>query len=510
MKNCILLFSVMLSVLTGCKSKEDSSSVRVDLENYITTEFVGHGVQWSAYPHADSENSEWGDLMTDEKWDMNYKRLDFMKPRVVRVIDQANWRYLEGFTESGDPIIEYNNQEVRSLYKLLDYCQKNDIAVMLGEWGAPFQVHDIDSKFHNEIKDARDPRWLKMITDWLKHLVVDKGYTCIKYYNLVNEVNGNWSSIAGDWEEWSEAVLALNENLKAAGLLQYLSIIGPDSVRWHFPNNKINGKDWVYKSIEELDSIMSCYDVHDYPELEFIYSGEFGKYYESLAEAAHKVNKPIIMGELGSFKDTPENIARIKADPYSSTDSQMAVYDFKYGVDMADATIQTMNAGVDGVVAWALDDAMHTLEDLGHSNQLKRWGFWNSLGTEICKNPADENIRPWFYPWSLLCRSFTPDMNIVKTAPLEDRSVRYAVGHNGKELTIAVVNNSDSISSFSLKLDGANFSNVDLNYYSYEEGKYSVDADGFPVVDREMTLKMSNDLDITIAPKSVSIYTTIK
>ena len=40
---------------------------------------IGNGVQWSAYPHADTENAEWGKLMTDEKWQMVFDRLDYMK-----------------------------------------------------------------------------------------------------------------------------------------------------------------------------------------------------------------------------------------------------------------------------------------------------------------------------------------------------------------------------------------------------------------------------------------------
>lgn len=56
------------------------------------------------------------------------------------------------------------------------------------------------------------------------------------------------------------------------------------------------------------------------------------------------------------------------------------------------------------MAAWDLDDAMHTKGDTGDKTQMKRWGFWNILGTELHGNPADENIRPWYYAWSWLCR----------------------------------------------------------------------------------------------------------
>ena len=107
--------------------------VRCNQVDIIDHPFMGHGVQWSAYPHADSESSEWGLLMTDEKWQLLYDRLDYVKPRIIRVMISASWRYFRGLDEKGRPIVDYENQEVRSLRKLLDYCQSRDIPVLF--WG---------------------------------------------------------------------------------------------------------------------------------------------------------------------------------------------------------------------------------------------------------------------------------------------------------------------------------------------------------------------------------------
>ena len=41
--------------------------------------------------------------------------------------------------------------------------------------------------------------------------------------------------------------------------------------------------------------------------------------------------------------------------------------------------IQAIGAGLAGASAWDLDDAMHVGGQYGADN-LKRWGFWNSLG----------------------------------------------------------------------------------------------------------------------------------
>ena len=88
---------------------------------------------------------------------------------------------------------------------------------------------------------------------------------------------------------------------------------------------------------------------------------------------------------------------------------------------MSDYLLQTMRAGIGGVSAWDLDDSMHPQAKIAptpanpHAYNLKVWGFWNTLGGVMGK-PEDENLRPWFYPWSLLCRSFPRGMKMVSVS----------------------------------------------------------------------------------------------
>lgn len=114
------------------------------------------------------------------------------------------------------------------------------------------------------------------------------------------------------------------------------------------------------------------------------------------------------MGEIGFKFVAPEdslfqqeNLRRAEAKPHASMDdSQMFVYDSMYGTDMADALFQTINAGYSGSVVWMLDDAMHSKEA---PDKLKIWGFWNIFGEEQFGS-EEEEVRPWFYAWSLLTR----------------------------------------------------------------------------------------------------------
>ena len=101
-RNIVYIF---LLVLMSCKTASNKDAIGVYPDKIISENFIGNGVQWSAYPHADTEDAVWGKLMTDEKWQMNFDRLDYMKPKLFRILDQANWRYLVGFDENDEPIL---------------------------------------------------------------------------------------------------------------------------------------------------------------------------------------------------------------------------------------------------------------------------------------------------------------------------------------------------------------------------------------------------------------------
>lgn len=510
MDKTTLIALVVLLTSLGC-----IGSVRPQImiypEKVITSRFLGNGVQWSAYPHADSPDAEWGLMMSEEKWQMVFSRLDYMMPRMVRVIDQANWRYLKGFDGEGNPVLDFNSPQVKTLEKLLNYCQKNKIVVLFGEWGCPFQVHDLDQVAGGKFTGANDPKWIKIIVSYLDHLINKKGYTCIQYYNLVNEPNGSWASTNGNWKEWSEGIRLLKVALDKAGLSRKISIAGPDAVvRYDHPQSIYTGRGWIAESVSQLNDCIGLFDIHAYTSYEEVRSGKFSDYYGEIAGLTKPTHQPIIFGEIGFNKDTPENRARIKTDKNASEDSQMAVYDFSYGIDMADAAIQIMNSGYSGAMAWDLDDAMHTNGDKGDKNQLKRWGFWNSLGTELCNNPNDEKLRPWFYTWSLICRYFPKGINIVYSDPTKIAGLRFVAGCDQTNMTVAMVNNSEVNQKIRLKIHGSGYSEP-FKKYVYREDLRPTDQNSFPIpYKNEIIPKPNTGIEVEIPAKSFVLFTTFE
>ena len=503
-----LMMLALILTTFSCHNAPKGTEILIDFEKPVNSNIIANGVQWSAYPHADSKEAEWGALMTPEKWDRVYQRLDYIKPGIVRVMDQAGWRYFKGVDQAGNPKLNFDSDEVKALFRVLDYCQKNNIVVIFGEWGAP--------GFWNEpgkIDRADDPRWIHMITRYLDFLINKKAYSCIKYYNLVNEPNGNWASTNGDWEQWKKGLLMLNDSISAIGLKDKLTIAGPDAVvNYDNPASAYKGLQWMDETIAQLNSTVGVYDVHAYPDGDFVRSGEFGKYYGNISQKVKATGKKLILGELGlkySGEMYNKNRALAEADPNASKDdSNMFVYDYFYGLDVADALIQAMNNGLEGAIAWDLDDAMHTQGDTGDKSKLKRWGMWNSLGTELCGKPEDENLRPWFYTWSLMCRFFPSGMNVAGSTVPPTCPLRVVSGFIGDQVSVAILNNTDQLQEICLKGKGMPVVK-EWNKYVYVDGSRAVDANGFPTPAESIRSDLSG-FQLSIQPKSFVLLTNLK
>ena len=64
----------------------------------------------------------------------------------------------------------------------------------------------------------------------VRYLLEDCGYTCIRYFNMVNEPNGSWSSTQGDCDLWVRAARAMHASLRRCGLGDRVTLGGPDAV----------------------------------------------------------------------------------------------------------------------------------------------------------------------------------------------------------------------------------------------------------------------------------------
>lgn len=469
----------------SCSSKEQDTTILINTEEIINNCYIGNGAQWDPYQLDYGK----GKLdISEADWKKLYDRLDFMRPQFIPIMVNTS-----SFVDKGNFIPE-RNMDV--LFRMLDYCQSRNVTVMLGDWGWSV-IHTREAKIND--------RNLRYAAETVDYLIRKKGYSCIRYYNLINEPNGYWAATNKSYTLWASSVRQFYQDMEKLGLSGEVGIVGPDIAIWNQSETW-----WVDSCAVQLDKEIELYDIHTYPSKITVNSGEFAEIISAYEKSVPK-GKKIVMGEIG-FKFVEdadslylkENIRRAKAKPHASTeDSQMFVYDYMYGTDMADALIQTMNAGFSGSVAWMLDDAMHSNEA---PDKLKIWGFWNIFGEEYF-GAEEENVRPWYYAWSLLTRYMPAGSRIYKTEMTGESAVKVAVAGKEDKYMIALVNVSRSPQTVKMKSNTLS-SLPDCKKFIYSDGALKTDGDHILLPNEEnLIINFGKGEAVVMPPESLIVYT---
>lgn len=443
-------------------------TITVDNNHELAKSYIGNGVQWSAYPSIG---------ISDSAWERVFKRIDFMNLNFIRLMVSAG-DFCVTYPKNGKPVYEWNNEKMQRVYKILDYCQKKDVQVLLGDWGDPAGGNKVIDPQKKQLRydgiEEWDKRWSVIVVDLLEHLFFNKKYTCIKWYNLGNEPNGYWMNCES-FETWKTSIVNLDEELKSRKLREKIKLVGPDAA-W--------GNDWIIKIIKdkELAPIIDDYEVHWYAEDKYIEDAQFCeemKYYRKYIDenAPDGKEKLFFMGEAGMVTGKNEK------------DQQTKIATFEYGVWMLDFIIQSMRAGQAGLIAWDLDDAMHPSSREGYPDVAKmtwkEWGMWDSFAEEKGQ-PERAIIRPWYYPFSLMSKYVPVGSSVLYTSRPEIDKLRATasrVNIKGKdEYTIALVNESDKEREVLLQFKNIPIKLIELKQFNYFKEDCPTDKDGFPVV----------------------------
>lgn len=500
-----IIVSLMLFLPVLGKSQNAVNTVQVKFNDdaVLETDYLGNGVQWDPYAFGD---------ISAEAWKKTVERLDFMRVRLVRLLMNPNY-YCTSFPPGGRPVYNFDNEKTRLVFKILDYCQKMDVAVILGEWGNPSgPVTITDPSKHNLGFDGiheEDPRWPHMVCDFLDYLINVRHYTCIKYYNLGNEPNTK-NSLVKSFRTWRQSIFNLDAELNKRGFRNKIQIVGPDATGY--------GSDWV-DSIAldpKFAHIMDLYEIHFYADAKDIESGKFenmlGTIKDRIAkEDANGAHKKFFIGEAGmATGHAPKN------------DQQQLIGTFQYGVWMADYAAEAMDAGLGGLSAWDLDDAMHIDTRKPGDNNIrnflwKEWGFWDSYAKEKGK-PELMNLRPWYYTWSLLSKYMPPHSKVLKVLdPLPPVGVRCTAiklrASNKTYYTFLIVNDAAKSNNITLTMPNIESAGGEVKQFNFFENEHPQDANGFPVPktkipEAEFGARLKTGFTVNMPSKGVIIFTT--
>lgn len=416
------------------------------------------------------------------------ERVDYLNPSFIRLMIYAT-TYCKGLDENNKPIYDFESDDMKALIRELDYLESRNIEVVLGEWEAPDRCK---GDFSGVTVDS--PLWAEMISGLMDYLINEKGYTCIKYFNYVNEANTDWS-YCQDYSKWEKGIGYLHNEFEKIGILDKVQITGPDTV-WD------DGHTWLKNLAAdvETDSKIGLYDVHMYPTIDEITNGKI--------EDTVKEQRSIVKGK--DFYMTEIGMVTGKTDG----DSQPYVKKFSYGVIMADAVSQVMRGGLSGVAIWDMDDAMHNQANgfpATDIRSLKQWGFWNSIAGRVYNQPEEENNRPHFYTWSLMTHLFPRHSSVVNATWTDDMTGLRAVGIKTKDnqMTYMIVNNSNTAKEVKVFDNDKNTSRTILEYRYFDDDRV-VNSRGYPVIkDKYQNVDFTKGVDVSLPSGGVVFLTTI-
>lgn len=456
----ILMVIAVGFLLAGCRTSDFEVKVT---DNVINQDYIGNGAEWDPYDEA----IVWGTDLSEKDWAVLYERVEPMRMGYVRCMINSPFLYWDATSRTYD-----KTRNIEKISRILQYCQDNGITVVYGEFNPP----------EPQMKDSM--QWVEMSVDYLDHLVNVLGFDCIRYFVIFNEPDGHWAVTDGDYELWKSMALRFDAQMqKYPGLKEKVSLAAPDAVMHNVHSETgLSVEDWMKMTAGDLDDLVGIYDVHAYPGQQEVRNGSYLGKLKSL-KALVPEGKRIILGEAGfkyeNSEDSllyKENRRRAEEHSYAGVeDCNMMVYDHFYGLDMALLAMDVMNSGFSGMAVWMLDDAAHSVGDSGLRENIKIWGFWNILGSEAFDMPSEEEIRPWYHAWTLMCRYFPKGCDIQEVECSAPSGIRVCASEMEDRHTVAMVNFSSDDVTADLNLP---YTFSKARVYVYEDSFYEIGADG--------------------------------
>ncbi|NMB81606.1 MAG: cellulase family glycosylhydrolase [Ignavibacteria bacterium] len=452
-----MLFILLLVLSPNLYSQPiEKINLVISYPSQPVAQFKGFGAEWDSRAYDLSG-------VTDEDFKLIGERLKWMKIPIVRIMMQTKWCYSKSLG------YDWENRDMQLLYRHLNFCQQNGIEVILSDWGIEVDWLAVDG-----IEKMDNPLYAEVIGTYLDYLINKKGFTCIKYFGLVNEPNYE----VGNFERWRAGAENVFQILKDKELDKKVKFIGP---------GQSNDNEWFFNTVDEARYMFDVYDVHMYAWKDRTAKGSVQTDLTQLWNYAKsidpKANQKLYFVTEAGMRDG------------QSAAISTQINSFYYGVFMADFAIQAIHSGANAVLAWMLDDNSHP--DF-------QWGLWTDK-----KNGM--KLRPWFYSWSLLTKLFPDGSDVykIRSRSINVRALGTKITTNGKtDWSFSIVNiNSNPVKIF-LKVD--NEGEYNFKQYVYAENEMKSDVNGFPLPLNLIKAKLSDGIEFEIKPQSVVFITTLQ
>jgi hypothetical protein len=482
----MIAFAPMAIAQGGPAAGLTPAVIHIDAGTVTHTMAGGAGASWHAMgseaywypdmPNRDNRNSRgsgWGGnppLSYTDAWNDLERHASWLGLDFVRVeIDMRMYEPERGkFT--------WDNDQMKTLYRILDWCQANHVDVFFTQMWADVEWN----KFDNAPRLQSAPRsvddFATGLGTLLEHLVKDKGYTSIKWLCMVNEPGGTWGwwiGPDGKSMDLMPAIHALRAEFDKRNLTA-IGISGPDCCLGE------GTRDFNFD-----DKAVGAWDSHNY-----------GNYPDETvmrlwAEGAHARGIPFFLSEFGDWAG-----GKVFEVPDSPSPKSYANQ-----LTNAQKLIEGMNVGVDGFNRWSFTNR----GDLDGQWQLVR--TFEATRWEYYKRVVPESVP--YYTYGIITRFMAKHSGVLKTncstPDVEVTALRSPKGN----LTIYVLNKSQADEQVELNL--ANLK-AGQTLYKYQVTEGAIEKPEFamdPLAHFEVTPAGAATTD-KVPGESITVYTTYK
>jgi len=447
-KNFCSFILITMALLVQCTgSPKPDAEIRVDVSQIRHTMRGGIGASWHAIS---KEMNELPGYDTKYKYHLGQglenRRRGSAFGGNPPVADTSAWRQVKQYAswlglnfvrvelshrmyEPEQGKFDWENEEMQALFLILDWCEQNDADVFLQqmwgfvEWNAYPDVHPLISA----PKDL--DAFANGIACLLEYLTGERGYTCIKYFCMVNEPpGGTW----GYWWEYGDTKGKIDDAWKRLKeVFDERGITIP-----------ISGPDWTdMPPFDEKKLTFAPYlgsiDIHSYQGISAGGEANLKKW----ADWAHTNHKPFFLTEYGNQRlgwTTPLNT-------------------FEHSLSNVNDVIRAIRADADGMNKWSFTN---------RGDLDGQWQLIKTYDTEkkaYLKNIKSENET--FYGFGIFSRFFSKYSSIVEcTTSLPDSVLlSAAILSPAGELSIFILNPTDDDLNISLHI--ASFPGKQMNVY---------------------------------------------
>ncbi|MGA3326076.1 MAG: hypothetical protein ABSF45_16515 [Terriglobia bacterium] len=470
---------------TGNGPVPPPSEIRIDAAAVMHTMAAGARAEWDALgptayryeglvnrENRNSRGSAWGgnppleykqawlDLQSHARW----LGLDFIRVGIdMRMYEPERGRF------------DWHNDEMQTLYRILDYCQENNVDVLLTQmWGdVEWNAFEGINRLQSAPKSVED--FAHGLGVLMEHLTKTRHYACIRWLCIVNEPArdwGWWLGVKGQPLSLMPALHAVRAELDRRGIA--VGLCAPD---WTLGQNTPN--------FDFNDKVTAAFDVHNYA---YFPNTRMEKLW---AETAHARGVPFFLSEFGDWAGSDPFTDRTTSTPKSYLNQLVN----------AEKVIGGMNVGVDGFNRWSFTNR----GDLDGQWQLVR--TFDTNRWEYFQRVVPESVP--YFAYGILTRFMAKHSAVLRTETGNPDLVAAAVLSPKGNLTVFVMNKTQANVDVKLVITNAQ---PRWTLYRYQLTESAVSDPHFqlnPV--GQFTVEAAGEVATdTLPPMSITAYSSYK